>query len=208
MKEEIIEASLQQFLAHGIRKMTIKELISPLGISTKTVYKYFTDKETLLEECLDLHYGRMYADFVRLSREANNPVIFIFQSLIKGFELDFKTNVTFYHDLNYYYPELQDKVMRKNSLKMDEPMADTFDNGITQGYFREGLSARAVMETIGVLYGSITRSERFNGFNLSPFEIADNTLGVYLRGLCTVKGLKEIDDNPELISFNYKPRLQ
>jgi hypothetical protein len=147
----------------------------------------------------------MYAGFLRLSKEVNNPVIFIFQSLIKGFELDFKTNAAFYHDLNYYYPELQDKVMRKNSLKMDEPMVDTFDNGILQGYFREGLSAKVVMETIGVLYGAITRTGRFNDFNLSPFAVADGTLGVYLRGLCTPKGLKEIDDNPKLTSFNYKP---
>jgi len=51
MKSEIIETSLQQFLTHGIRKMTVKEIIAPLGISTKTVYKYFANKEALLEEC-------------------------------------------------------------------------------------------------------------------------------------------------------------
>jgi len=159
----------------------------------------------LLEECLNLHYSRLYEGFTRLSREVENPVIFIFQSLIKGFELDFKTNTAFYHDLNYYYPELQDKVMQKNSLKMGEPMTDMFDNGIAQGYFRNGLSAKAIMETIGVLYSSVTRTDRFNNVNLSPFEIADNTLGVYLRGLCTDKGLQIIIDNSRLTSFNYKP---
>ena len=44
-KEIIIEASLQQFLEHGIKQMTIQKLIEPLGLSTKTVYKYFADKE-------------------------------------------------------------------------------------------------------------------------------------------------------------------
>jgi len=50
MKKEILQTSLKQFLKHGIRQMSIQKLVEPLGISTKTVYKYFKNKEELLEE--------------------------------------------------------------------------------------------------------------------------------------------------------------
>jgi len=204
MKSEIIETSLQQFLTHGIRKMTVKEIIAPLGISTKTVYKYFANKEALLEECLDLHYSRMHSALADPT-EYSSPVIFLFQSFIKGFELDFKVNDVFYHDLNYYYPELQDKIISKNSATLGGPLIKAFQDGIQQGYIRSNLSTEVFFEGIGVLYSSLTRTSRFLKFGLSPFELAANTMEVYLRGLCTQKGLKEIDDNPKLTSFNYKP---
>ena len=205
MKPEIIETSLQQFLTHGIRKMTVKEIIAPLGISTKTVYKYFANKEALLEECLVLHYSRLHSGLADTAVQYSNPVILLFQAFIKGIELDFKVNDVFYHDLNYYYPELQDKIIQQNSAKLGEPLIKAFNDGIAEGYIRSSLSAEVFFEGIGALYSSLTRTSRFHKFGLSPFELAANTIEVYLRGLCTQKGLKEIDDNPKLTSFNYKP---
>ena len=60
MKNEIVQTSLRQFLKYGIRAMSIQKLIEPLGISTKTVYKYFQNKEQLLEEALSLYYAQQY----------------------------------------------------------------------------------------------------------------------------------------------------
>jgi len=73
-KERIIEVSLQQFLEHGIKQMTIQKLIEPLGLSTKTVYKYFADKEDLLKQCLFLHYTELTQRFTLLEKAMSNPV--------------------------------------------------------------------------------------------------------------------------------------
>ena len=66
MKEQIIETSLQQFLKYGIKKMTVQKLIEPMGISTKTVYKYFSDKEDLLRHCLLEHYSKLANQYNRI----------------------------------------------------------------------------------------------------------------------------------------------
>ncbi|MEO6731986.1 MAG: TetR/AcrR family transcriptional regulator, partial [Ferruginibacter sp.] len=71
MKEEIIQTSLKQFLKHGIREMSIQKLIEPLGISTKTVYKYFKNKEELLEEALNLYHAQRYRNLDHLSAEGD-----------------------------------------------------------------------------------------------------------------------------------------
>jgi AcrR family transcriptional regulator len=44
MKDKITEVALERFMQYGIRNMTIKKLVEPLGISTKTVYKYFASR--------------------------------------------------------------------------------------------------------------------------------------------------------------------
>ncbi|HEY8929895.1 MAG TPA: TetR/AcrR family transcriptional regulator [Mucilaginibacter sp.] len=205
MREEILEAALKQFLENGIRKITVKEIIAPLGISTKTIYKYFKDKETLLEACLDLHYGRLHEGMQSTAAEYDNPLILMFRMLIKGFELDFTINPAFYHDLNHYYPELQDKAIQKNFTVLTSPVSTVLADAIQLGLIRAGLDARVVQAAIGVLYKSVTRSAEYAGFGLSPFEIAANTMEVYLRGLCTAEGLRQLELNKELTSFNYKP---
>ena len=60
MKDEILQTALNQFLKYGIREMSIQNLIVPLGISTKTVYKYFKNKEELMEEVLKLNDANQY----------------------------------------------------------------------------------------------------------------------------------------------------
>src|ERR1700759_1556458 len=124
MKDKIIEVSLQQFLKHGIRKMTVQKLVEPIGISTKTVYKYFSDKEDLLKHCLQKHYSVLALQFEAIKNESANPVITIFKIWHQAIELDFGVNHIFYHDLNYYYPKLQDailhKIFRKNIIFIEE----------------------------------------------------------------------------------------
>ncbi|MFC0182695.1 TetR/AcrR family transcriptional regulator [Pseudarcicella hirudinis] len=95
MRENIVSSSLQQFLIHGIRKMTIQQIIHPLGLSTKTVYKHFANKEALLEECLILHYSGMFLKMKDLEMNYSSPLLLLFQLHIKGIELDFKVNPVF-----------------------------------------------------------------------------------------------------------------
>ncbi len=204
MKEEILKTSLQQFLKHGIRKMTIQELIAPMGISTKTVYKYYSNKESLLEKCLVQHYSDLYTAFGEMKSQIEDPLILIFQVFIRSVQADFGVNVVFYQDLNYYYPDLQDKIIKKNSDKYSQVMIAAMNEGIAKGYFRKEVSVPVMFKTIMLLYRSFARSNEFHHLKLSPFDIAENTIGVYLRGICTSKGLSVIEKNPSLTSFTNK----
>ena len=201
MKEEIVEKCLREFLKKGIRKMTLKEIVLPLGISTKTMYKFFNNKEELLEECLNLHYGRLVGGLGQIIGEQNNPVVSLAQIWIQAIKADFGTNQQFYHDLNYYYPELQDKIIKRNAQSLTQPVIQIFKDGTAQGYFREGLEPRIVMEAISILYTSLTRTGQFKKFKLNPYVIGANTIEIFLRGLCTAKGLKQWDAHPSFTSF-------
>lgn len=199
MKEKIIEASLQQFLKHGIREMTMQKLVLPLGISTKTMYKYFSNKEELLEECLKVHYKEMDKGLLFIMEGSPNAVVSLRSVYSKSMELDFGTNHLFYHDLNYYYPELQDKVMKLYSHKAGEILTGIIAKGIAEGYFLAHLNPLLVLKAIGVLYTSVTRNEVFKNFDVTPAELIKHTIDVYLRGICTNKGLQIFDKHKGLI---------
>src|SRR5687768_228063 len=109
MKEAILQTSLQQFLQYGIREMSIQKLIKPLGISTKTVYKYFTNKEEPLEKALYLVHSQPYPALGAPEVDQNGAWL-VFDLWLAGVEQEFQVNKLFFEDLHGYYPELAKKV--------------------------------------------------------------------------------------------------
>jgi AcrR family transcriptional regulator len=193
LKQDIIKTSLAGFLKHGIRKMTLQKLVEPLGISTKTVYKYFDDKEDLLAQCLHLHYSQILEDALITMNQYPNAVQALAGSWKKAMETDFGANRVFYHDINYYYPALQDKILKKHGEKINSAFMDLINSGIAQGYFRKDIHPPVVHQAMAVLYTSLTRTTQYKRFRLSPEALLDQTLQVYLRGICTDIGLEEIN---------------
>jgi len=198
MKEHIIETALKQFLAGGIRSNTMQKLASKMGISTKTMYKYFADKEALLEECLKVHYSETDKGMQLLLADKPNPVVFLCRLYAKSVELDFGTNHLFYHDLNYYYHELQDKAIKNFSHNAIRLLLTSISNGIAEGYFLPDLKPAVVLEALTVLYASVTRHPTYKKYKLQPVQLMRHTVDIYLRGICTGKGLAIINQIKEL----------
>ena len=197
MKEKIIETSLQQFLAHGIRDITMQKLVLTLGISTKTMYKYFKDKEELLEECLKVHYKESDNGILHIINGSPNVVASIWRVYSKVIDLDFGINLLFYHDLNYYYPDLQDKVIKQYSKGAFETLTGIIELGIHEGYFLACLESPVVLETLTILYTSVTRYNAYKEFGMKH-ELIKHTIAIYLRGICTDKGLRVMNQLKEL----------
>jgi AcrR family transcriptional regulator len=199
MREKIIETSLQQFLAHGIREITMQKLVLALGISTKTMYKYFDNKEALLEECLKLNYKGADSGIKEMLDGSPNVVASLVRVYSKSMEIDFGTSHLFYHDLNYYYPDLQDKAIKQYSRGALEIITGLVQQGIDEGYYLDYLKAPIVLETLSVLYASVTRSNVYKEFGMKR-ELVKHTILIYLRGICTGKGLQIINELKEFSS--------
>src|SRR5437868_15488766 len=105
MKDEILQKSLEYFLKHGIREMSNQKLVELLGISTKTLYKYFKNKEDLLEQALDFYYTQQYEELKKLPTD-KNPACILFDIWHVAIVAGYNINTVFYKDLHYYYPEL------------------------------------------------------------------------------------------------------
>ena len=116
-KAEITEFTLKAFLSEGIQAVTLKQLAAETGVSTKTLYKLFTDKSGLLRNCLELHYSRFFHELEVLSEQGNNEVETFVSILDRVVSVEFEVNPKFYAELNKYYPGLQTEVgLKYNNL--------------------------------------------------------------------------------------------
>lgn len=193
MKNEILQTALEQFLKFGIREMSIKKLIEPLGISTKTVYKYYKNKEELLEEVLQLHYTQQYQLVENLSVD-QGAVSLLFEIWYMAIEKAFDVNNLFYKDLHYYYPELEQKNEDAMGSKFGQQFQILIQKGINEEVFKKDILPEVAMEGIYILYNAIARTELYKRFSVSPYEILLNSLAIYIRGLCTLNGIQELEE--------------
>ena len=51
LKERIIQTALLLFGKYGVKSITMDEIASGLGVSKRTLYETFKDKESIIMEC-------------------------------------------------------------------------------------------------------------------------------------------------------------
>ncbi len=172
--------------------MSVQKLVVPLGISTKTFYKYFKNKEELLEEVLTLLYIQQ---FKRIEEDSNteNPIHLLLQIWSMAFQRENDVNHKFYYDLHQYYPEVESRVENRVGQDFWKEFRHLINIGIENDLFLKTTQPDVVLEAISVLYSVSVRTEQFEKFGLSPTIIFQNTLAVLIRGICTSKGLDDFE---------------
>ena len=201
MKEEILQKSLTLFLKHGIKEMSNQKLVDWLGISTKTIYKYFQSKEGLLEEALYLYHNTQYEKLLNLSNEQNAACHFldIWQIAV---EMEYHINQSFYKDLGYYYPDLARKVEKVIAPKFEQHFLSVINRAVTQGAFRSDVLPEVALRSVLALHRASVASEAFTRLGLSTKDLLLQTTANYIRGLCTTEGLKVLEKHIQTLTLS------
>ncbi len=192
MKDEILQIALKQFLKLGIRQTSVQKLVEPLGISTKTLYKYYDNKEHLLADCLRLYYSQQIKLFGQFENNQNAAEI-LFDAWHHGIVEECKINKVFFEDLNYYFPELENKIQKEVGKNVILRFKEIIERGVADGIFRSDINADIFLEALSAIYLGITRSSNFKRYKLSIDRIYLNSIAVLIRGICTVESIRSFD---------------
>lgn len=191
IKQRIIEKAGDLFFQVGIKNVSMDELASALGISKRTIYENFKDKEDiLLSLILKLRDERDAVFQTFLKKDYNVMEVFI-----KVIELQ-KTmpvcDVRFYQDIYKYYPKIT-RFMQENVERNNVFLRGFLQKGIDQGYIREDLNvnvAAFLVEESTNVYIRASYLEK------PPFSFSDlfYTMMInFVRGISTGKGIEIID---------------
>ncbi|MBW7846308.1 MAG: TetR/AcrR family transcriptional regulator, partial [Bacteroidia bacterium] len=55
VKEKLLVEASSLFMRFGFKSMTMDDVSRELGISKKTLYQYFSDKNELVNQCVDYY---------------------------------------------------------------------------------------------------------------------------------------------------------
>ena len=108
LRERIITAATEAFTSKGIKSITMDDIAAALGISKRTLYEVFSDKESLLKECILKAQADRDKYLQKIFEQSHNVLEVILAVFQKSIEVFHQTNKRFFEDIKKY-PKVDDE---------------------------------------------------------------------------------------------------
>jgi AcrR family transcriptional regulator len=192
IKEHIQQKSHDLFMRYGIRAVSMDDIALQLGMSKKTLYQYYADKDELVDAVLAFEISRGQHDCLNCSASAKDAVDEIFLTMEMIVEQFRNMNPTVLHDMQkFHYPSFQKFMKYKNEF-LYEVIRKNMERGIKEELFRPEINidilSRFRIESMMLAFNiDIFPPRKYNLAHVTR-EIIEH----YLYGLSTLKGHKLI----------------
>lgn len=191
LKGKILEEAMRQFFQYGIKKVKMDDIARALAISKRTLYEIYQDKEQLLyeglqktEEYIDTYLYDYAKDGCR------NAVEILMESYYIQVDAFSHISPQFFIDIPKYKKVME--MLSSRRIKREKATLDFFQWGIDEGFFRAETDFK-VVSMIG--QNTMTFIIESGMYNETTFQtIFDNSFLIFIRGLCTEKGIRIVDE--------------
>ena len=193
VRDRIIEGAEELFKTYGIRSVTMDSLANQLGMSKRTIYEVFSDKDELLMEVLTRMASQQKDLVKRVLDESENSIVAIFRMLEINRDNFQSMSPAFQSDLKKYHHN----VLMKNIDNIEMPdyryHFQVIEKGIKEGLFRKEINPDLVNRCLYNLGRSIMDNDLYPYELFSRRDVIRNIFFIYLRGISTPKGLDLIN---------------
>lgn len=187
LKRRIVEYAMGEFRKRGVRAVKMDEISRGLHVSKRTVYEIFGDKEELLLEGLKETSKKMRVEMQRYACNKAHNVIDIIGFFYKmQMETTGEVGVAFYEEIHKMPRVLE--FLNADHAKDNEERVRFFEMGVKEGLLRGELDYNMVLEMMHISMQEIMHKQLYKQYSMQ--EIFDNYIFVIIRGFCTERGLR------------------
>lgn len=145
-KQKIIETASLLFSKEGIKKTSIDLISRKCGISKKTFYIYFSDKETIITHIVENALGRTEEYILTLSIISLDAVSEL-TSFFEFIQNDiFEFTPIFLSDLLKFYPDISDLISKSRTTKFLPFFINNLEKGLSDGCYRKTIDGKLTAE--------------------------------------------------------------
>jgi len=193
IKERIIEEATDMFFRSGIKAITMDDIARELGISKRTIYELFRDKDELLHECM-AYADRKYEEERELViMESENAISEVFGLMRMGIYALKTVNPLMVSDMKKYHHEIFKEVLEVGREKQIAQIRENLRKGIRQELFRENIDVEVVSILLNAQLQIVSDDTVFPEKQFSRVVVFENVVINFFRGISTQKGIELID---------------
>ncbi|MBW8360175.1 MAG: TetR/AcrR family transcriptional regulator [Weeksellaceae bacterium] len=195
---EFLQKATDLFIENGAKTLTMDDVAKEFGISKKTLYQKYRNKEALLEDVLAFKLDEIIHKMQQQDLEMDNAVdrMFCRDQQIEGAVNSNKTNLI--KQLVKYYPAIFTKHMVNFSEKFSEVLVSNIERGRAQGFYRHDFDASIYSKLFFQLMMSYENSPFIDSETVSRDKFRHEVMMLYMNAITTEKGkeiMKRINEN-------------
>ena len=197
-EEKILKGAEELFFKYGIRSVTMDDIAKHLGMSKKTIYQYYKEKDEIIHKLMLAHIKHDECTCRESFEQSSNIVEEVFNMMKNIHEIFGKVNPQLFYELQKYYPKTWKLFTDFKEGFILNLVEKSLEKGKKEGYVRPDVNvkilARLRMEEIEMAMSP-------SAFPPDKFKILDVQLTIvehFLYGICTLRGHKLINKYKEV----------
>ncbi|MDR3266814.1 MAG: TetR/AcrR family transcriptional regulator [Tannerella sp.] len=192
LREKIIQGASALFFRNGARSMTMSDIANELGISKRTLYEVFRDKEELLEECIKAKMIKVDNEMKAIARDSENVIDALMLIYSKQLSEAQGVNKSLLHDLKKYHAHIYEKVecRQKDGYLAFIPL---MQKGIKQGLIRKDVNFEVIVWLVRAQFKALIEDEFIPTDKYSTGEFIGAIILNFIRGISTLSGYERIE---------------
>ena len=190
MKDKIIFKATEMFLKLGFKSVTMDDIAGEMCISKKTIYKYFGNKELLIEEGTTAVHIQIHQTMHAIIAKNHNAIEENFE-IRKMFKEMFKSSDTSpVYQLKKHYPEIYQKVIGREIEECKTCFKQNIQKGIAQNLYRDTIN----IENYVKFYYTLIFSINENTISEKDAQVLElSALEYHTRAMATSDGIIELE---------------
>ena len=190
ISERLLMTAMQEFMQYGFSRISMDDLAIRMGMSKKTLYKYYPSKEELVKAVLEVRKQRVgeLMSFIetKVPKHAFGEKIVQVSQKVAEFLSEIQPHVMF--DLKKSFPLIFDDfdTFRKASIVKGFTIA--LNEGRASGVFRDDIPIELAVHMHFTLISTMMNPEYLSSQQYTPLQVFTMILRCTMEGLCTNKG--------------------
>ncbi len=191
-KDRILLRAEELFMQFGIRSVSMDDIANHLGMSKKTIYQYFVDKDELVEAVVDGHINEVEGDCLHCREKATDAIHEIFLTMEHIMEELNNMNPMLLYDLEKFHFKAYQRFKNYKDKFLLQIIRNNIEWGIKDELYRADLNVDVLskyrIESIMIPFNvAVFPPGKYNLAKTSEIMIENFTYG-----LATIKGHKLI----------------
>lgn len=192
MDKNFLEKVVMLFIENGAKTLTMDDIAKEFGMSKKTLYQHYKNKEALLEDVLAFKLNDVIEQLNMLDDTVENAVERMF-CRDQQIEEAVKSNKSlFIRQLVRYYPAIFNKHISEFSDRFTDVLLRNIKKGREQGYYRTDFNETAYAQLFFSLIMSYDSSPFIDNEIFDRNQFHEEVVLFYMNAITTEEGKKYI----------------
>jgi TetR/AcrR family transcriptional regulator, cholesterol catabolism regulator len=191
-KDRILQKAHELFYRYGVRSVSVDDIVAPLGMSKKTLYQYYVDKEELVGAVFLTVMEQNRTNCLQDVMVADDAIHEIFLAFDRVQEMFATMNPSILFELEKYHPRVFNQFKKFKNEFLYNIIKANLERGIAEGFYRPEIDVdvltRFRLHSIMLAFNA----EVYFADPTKMVHIEQQLLEHFLYGVATAKGIKQI----------------